>query len=58
MTPDEKLDHYRFYMKIYGLMILELADDNEEIPKLIKGENFGPLMVALKDRIENSPVFG
>ena len=57
MTKEEKFDHYRTYLKIYGLLIMELADSNSEILKLIHGKNLSPFMIALRERIENSPRF-
>ncbi len=30
-----RLNHYRTYLKIYGYLIMELADSDEEIFKLI-----------------------
>lgn len=53
MTEQERLEHYRFHMKIYGTMIVELADSSEEVLKIIKGENLGPLLKALRGRIED-----
>lgn len=55
MTEQERLEHYRLHMKIYGTMIVELADSSEEVLKIIKGKNLGPLLQALRKRIEDSP---
>ena len=54
MNP-KTMNHYRTYMKIYGLMIVMLADSDEEVLKLINDEHSGPLLEGLRDRIENSP---
>ena len=58
MTQAEKLDHYRTYLKIYGFLIMELADSDTEILNLIQGKNLAPLTAALRERVENSPVYG
>lgn len=50
-----RIEHYRMYMKIYGYMMMELADDDEEILRLIIGDDLGPLLFALRERIEDSP---
>lgn len=52
-----RLEHYRIYMKIYGAMIVELADHDEEIAKIIDGDDLGGLLTAPRERIENSPSF-
>ena len=57
MTREEKLNHYRAYLKIYGFLIMELADSDAEILNLIQGKNLVPLTAALRQRIENSPCF-
>ena len=57
MTPKQKLDHYRTYMKIYGSMIMYLADHEKEVIKIIDGDSQGPLLDSLRDRIKNSPFF-
>lgn len=49
------INHYRTYMKIYGTLIVELADDETEVLKLIDGHDLGPLLLGLRDHIENSP---
>lgn len=49
------IEHYRLYMKLYGCLIMELADNDEEIVRLIVGDNLGPLLLGLRDRIESSP---
>ncbi len=51
---NKHLDHYRTSLKIYGHLIMELADCDEEILCLINDENPGDLMSALRDRIEDS----
>ncbi|MES2662103.1 MAG: hypothetical protein V4629_02250 [Pseudomonadota bacterium] len=57
MTPDQKLKHYRCYLKIYGAMIFEAANDDEFILELIAGENLHPLLNGLKLRIEESILY-
>lgn len=52
-----KLNHYRTYLKIYGYLIMELADSDEEIIRLINGEFDDALMQGLRERIEGSPVY-
>lgn len=52
-----KLNHYRTYLKIYGFLIMELADTDEEIIKLINGEFDDALMQGLRERIEHTPVY-
>lgn len=54
---NKRLEHYRTYLKIHGWMIMELADSDEEILRLINDENHGALMAALRERIEDSPTF-
>ena len=58
MTREAKLDHYRAYLKIYGFLIMELADSDAEILNLIQGKNLSLLMRTLRQRIEDSPVYG
>ena len=48
----DKLDHYRLHLKIYGFLLLELAESDEEILGLIHAQNLSPLMHALRERIE------
>lgn len=55
---DNEFDHYRTYLKIYGLMFIMAADDEEFVGQLIRGETSGALMQAVRDRIQNSPQFG
>ena len=62
LTPHKKaamrrFHHYQTYMKIYGAMIMELADDETEVIKLIRGECEDDLLKGLRKRIENSPVY-
>lgn len=52
-----RINHYRIYVKLYGYLIMELADHDEEIQKLIVGDNLGVLLLALRDRIETSPLY-
>lgn len=54
---DPGFDHYRAYMKLYGTLIAELAGDDAEVRKLMAGKDLGPLLMALRGRIEESPNF-
>ena len=51
------MEHYRIYMKTYGVLIMQLADSDKEVQKIIDGEDLGQLLVALRQRIEDSPYF-
>ncbi|MEM7220013.1 MAG: hypothetical protein AAF515_16725 [Pseudomonadota bacterium] len=44
-------------MKLYGTLIAELAGDDAEVRKLMAGKDLGPLLMALRGRIEESPNF-
>ena len=55
-TQAQKIQHYRVYMKMYGQMIMELADSDEAVFNLIANKNRSPFATALKTRIEKSPV--
>ena len=48
----DKLDRYRLHLKIYGFLLMELANSDEEILNLINAQNLSPLMHALRERIE------
>ena len=52
-----KIEHYRVMMKAYGTLIVELADSDEEIIKIITGENSGGLLGALREQIKNYPLY-
>lgn len=59
---DDEIDrhtfnHYHTYMKIYGYLIMQLADDKAEVIKLMNGECDNLLMIGLRKRIEDSPVY-
>ena len=56
MTDPQKLDHYRLHLKIYGFLLMELAESDEEIRSLIHAQNLSPLMHELRERIENTQV--
>jgi len=55
LIPLSKLDHYRTHMKIYGSMIMYMAESDEEVRKIIVGDDLDGLLVALRERIERSP---
>jgi hypothetical protein len=52
---DKNIAHYRMYLRIYGLLLISAADDDELVGQLVRGEAEGVLMQAVRDRIENSP---
>lgn len=56
-TKSKKLNHYSVYMQIYGLMMIELAQSDQERIKLMNGDYLSPFMVAIRDRIEDSPCY-
>ena len=42
---------------MYGSMIMFLAENETEIIKLIQADDLGPLMLALREHIEKSPIY-
>lgn len=52
---DKDFEHYRMYLRIYGLMLIMATDDDEFVEQLVRGEAEGVLMQAVRERIENSP---
>lgn len=52
---DKDHDHYRMYLRIYGLLLIVAADDDEFVAQLVRGEAEGAMMKAVRDRIEGSP---
>ena len=49
-----RIEHYRIYMKIYGTLIIELADHDEEIEKFITCKSPCSLLLALREVIEDA----
>ena len=56
MTQEQKIQHYRVYMKMYGQMIMDVADSDEAILNLINKKNLSPFNIALRELLEKSPV--
>lgn len=52
---DSEHDHYRTYLKIYGYLLMQAADDDEFVKSLIAGDDLGSMMKAVRERIEDSP---
>ncbi len=54
--PDKqnKIRHYRAYMKMYGEMMLDLSDSDEYITKLIDDNGLGEFETGLCNLIEKS----
>ena len=57
MTPEQRINHYRTYARIYGFMIMEAADDEAFIQDLIEDQSLHPFLKGLRARIEESPVY-
>ena len=56
MTQAQKIQHYRVYMKMYGQMVMEVANSDEAILDLINEKDLSPFTTALREQIEKSPV--
>lgn len=55
-TSPKLIEKYRLYMKVYGTMIVELSDCEQEVIKLILAddEDLNTFMRGLRELIENS----
>ncbi len=55
--PDKqnKIRHYRAYMKMYGEMMQDLSGCDEYVTKLIDNDKLDNFETALRTKIEKSP---
>ena len=58
LIPFPKQNHYRTYMKIYGSMLMYLADTNDEaLKKFILGKDLDGVLLALHKQIEQAEMY-
>lgn len=51
------LNHYKIYLKIYGSMLMYLAEDDSEVIKIINNEELDSILKAVRERIEDSLLY-
>ena len=47
-----RINHYKLHLKIYGQLLIELADHDEEVIKIMNGKTSGGLVSAVREQIE------
>ena len=52
MEPQTKKDHYRQYLKMYGSIMMDLADSDDYITYLIAGYRLDDFEKSLRAKIE------